>query len=242
MRPGSGCAEPGECPFDQHLVRSSPGDGGRVGRCRIRRRHGGTPHRARLADGWCRLAKGPYAVLGLVVLVVMVPVGGGLFRDRPELYGLLPDRGRPVDLAGAGEEVHSSWLRRGEPSRSGSTSPGASSPPPSAPDWCFTISRSWAEQSRPHHGGCDVRRIRCRRGHRNPRDRLSHRPDPSEIPPRLNPRSLGWRCWPQPRSRPRRNSRLRSRARGMQGMNQATSRRSTVTTSADCISGRSRAW
>lgn len=47
-----------------------------------------------------------YAVLGLVVLVVMVPVGGGLFRDRPELYGLLPDRGRPVDLDGAGEEVH----------------------------------------------------------------------------------------------------------------------------------------
>jgi MFS transporter, OFA family, oxalate/formate antiporter len=33
-----------------------------------------------------------YAILGVVVLAVMVPVGGGLFRDRPELYGLLPDR------------------------------------------------------------------------------------------------------------------------------------------------------
>lgn len=32
-----------------------------------------------------------YALLGLVVIAVMVPVGGGLFRHRPEMYGLRPD-------------------------------------------------------------------------------------------------------------------------------------------------------
>lgn len=36
-----------------------------------------------------------YALLGIVVAAVMIPVGGGLFRHRPELYGLVPDR--PVD-------------------------------------------------------------------------------------------------------------------------------------------------
>jgi MFS transporter, OFA family, oxalate/formate antiporter len=32
-----------------------------------------------------------YALLGLAVFVIVVPVGGGLFRFRPEEYGLLPD-------------------------------------------------------------------------------------------------------------------------------------------------------
>lgn len=32
-----------------------------------------------------------YALLGAAVLVIVVPVGGGLFRFRPEEYGLLPD-------------------------------------------------------------------------------------------------------------------------------------------------------
>ncbi len=36
-----------------------------------------------------------YAILGAVVLVVVVPVGGGFFRFRPEEYGLLPDSHRP---------------------------------------------------------------------------------------------------------------------------------------------------
>lgn len=47
-----------------------------------------------------------YVILGVVVMTVMIPVGGGLFRERPELYGLLPDRhahqveggDRPVEL------------------------------------------------------------------------------------------------------------------------------------------------
>lgn len=37
-----------------------------------------------------------YAILGMVVIAVMVPVGGGLFRHRPELYGLTPDSAREV--------------------------------------------------------------------------------------------------------------------------------------------------
>jgi MFS family permease len=32
-----------------------------------------------------------YIVLGLVIFSAMVPIGGGLFRHRPEMYGLLPD-------------------------------------------------------------------------------------------------------------------------------------------------------
>ncbi len=39
-----------------------------------------------------------YGVLGLAVAVVMVPVGGGLFRHRPEHYGVLPDGYRPPAL------------------------------------------------------------------------------------------------------------------------------------------------
>lgn len=35
-----------------------------------------------------------YAALGLAVIAVMVPVGGGLFRHRPEAYGLTPDSSR----------------------------------------------------------------------------------------------------------------------------------------------------
>lgn len=35
-----------------------------------------------------------YVILGMVVMAVMVPVGGGLFRHRPELYGLTPDSSR----------------------------------------------------------------------------------------------------------------------------------------------------
>ncbi|MDF1596277.1 MAG: MFS transporter [Acidimicrobiia bacterium] len=33
-----------------------------------------------------------YGILGLLVAAVMLPVGGGLFRHRPERYGLTPDR------------------------------------------------------------------------------------------------------------------------------------------------------
>lgn len=36
-----------------------------------------------------------YAVLGLVVAAIMIPVGGGFFRHRPELYGLRPDSATP---------------------------------------------------------------------------------------------------------------------------------------------------
>ncbi|MFP3913627.1 MAG: MFS transporter [Actinomycetota bacterium] len=46
-----------------------------------------------------------YALLGLMVVLVMVPVGGGLFRHRPELYGLHPDSSRPPPPTEA-EEVH----------------------------------------------------------------------------------------------------------------------------------------
>jgi predicted MFS family arabinose efflux permease len=35
-----------------------------------------------------------YVLLGAAVLVIVVPVGGGLFRFRPEEYGLLPDSHR----------------------------------------------------------------------------------------------------------------------------------------------------
>jgi MFS transporter, OFA family, oxalate/formate antiporter len=36
-----------------------------------------------------------YMILGGVVAAVMLPVGGGLYRGRPELHGLLPDGGAP---------------------------------------------------------------------------------------------------------------------------------------------------
>lgn len=32
-----------------------------------------------------------YIVLGLAIFLIMVPIGGGFFRHRPEMYGLLPD-------------------------------------------------------------------------------------------------------------------------------------------------------
>ena len=38
-----------------------------------------------------------YVLLGLLVAAVMLPVGGGLFRQRPELYGLRPDSHRNPD-------------------------------------------------------------------------------------------------------------------------------------------------
>lgn len=46
-----------------------------------------------------------YVVLGIAVLTVMIPVGGGLFRDRPEVYGLVPDTARP-DVAESLDETH----------------------------------------------------------------------------------------------------------------------------------------
>lgn len=41
--------------------------------------------------GW----RNAYAVLGGLTLLVVVPLGWLFFRDRPELYGLLPDNGLP---------------------------------------------------------------------------------------------------------------------------------------------------
>jgi MFS transporter, OFA family, oxalate/formate antiporter len=35
--------------------------------------------------------RGAWVVFGLLVLMVMLPVGWLLFRDKPEQYGLLPD-------------------------------------------------------------------------------------------------------------------------------------------------------
>ncbi|MEX1249237.1 MAG: MFS transporter [Acidimicrobiia bacterium] len=46
-----------------------------------------------------------YVLLGGAVMVVVLPVGGGLFRFRPEEYGLLPDSHRPPKKARA-EEIH----------------------------------------------------------------------------------------------------------------------------------------
>ncbi|MFN8443362.1 MAG: MFS transporter [Caldilineaceae bacterium] len=43
--------------------------------------------------GW----RNTWIVFGLLVWLVMLPVGVLLFRDRPELYGLLPDGDIPVD-------------------------------------------------------------------------------------------------------------------------------------------------
>jgi predicted MFS family arabinose efflux permease len=54
--------------------------------------------------GW-RMA---WVALGALALAVMLPAGWLFFRDRPELYGLLPD-GRaptPSELAAAGKEEH----------------------------------------------------------------------------------------------------------------------------------------
>lgn len=46
-----------------------------------------------------------YVILGIVVMIVMVPVGGGLFRHRPERYGLTPDSSRE-DTTSVRQEVH----------------------------------------------------------------------------------------------------------------------------------------
>lgn len=40
-----------------------------------------------------------YALLGLMVAAVMIPIGGGLFRHRPELYGLSPEPRNDSDQA-----------------------------------------------------------------------------------------------------------------------------------------------
>lgn len=50
--------------------------------------------------GW----RAAFLFLGLLVLVVMIPVGGLLFRDRPELFGLSPD-GDPPLPAQEGEPI-----------------------------------------------------------------------------------------------------------------------------------------
>lgn len=42
------------------------------------------------AVGW----RWAYVILGIAVIAVMLPVGGGLFRNRPELYGVVPDAPR----------------------------------------------------------------------------------------------------------------------------------------------------
>ncbi len=48
-----------------------------------------------------------YALLGLAVVAVMIPVGGGLFRQRPELYGVYPDTDRGADgMRSERVEVH----------------------------------------------------------------------------------------------------------------------------------------
>lgn len=48
-----------------------------------------------------------YVILGMGVLVVMIPVGGGLFRHRPELYGLFPDASKKTpDESHTADETH----------------------------------------------------------------------------------------------------------------------------------------
>lgn len=54
------------------------------------------------AVGW----RWGYATLGLAVAFVMVPVGAGLFRDRPEMYGLKPDGSKPPKSSRMTEEIH----------------------------------------------------------------------------------------------------------------------------------------
>jgi MFS family permease len=55
------------------------------------------------AYGW----RGAWIALGVVVLVVMLPVGWLFFRDRPELYGLLPDGAEDArSRAELAHEVH----------------------------------------------------------------------------------------------------------------------------------------
>jgi cyanate permease len=53
-----------------------------------------------------------YMFLGLLVLAVMMPVGLGFFRNRPEDYGLQPDGYKPDlvgDKAAAGDSIEENW-------------------------------------------------------------------------------------------------------------------------------------
>ena len=53
-----------------------------------------------------------YMILGLLILVVMIPLGLGLFRNRPEDYGLQPD-GRefvPIQNVAAAESIEENWI------------------------------------------------------------------------------------------------------------------------------------
>lgn len=46
-----------------------------------------------VTHGW----RGAYLALAALVALTILPVAIGLFRDRPERFGLLPDAGRPTD-------------------------------------------------------------------------------------------------------------------------------------------------
>lgn len=58
------------------------------------------------AHGW----RATYAGLGLLLLSVMLPVGWGLYRQRPEAYGLLPDGHAPAG-ADAAPAPEAAWTR-----------------------------------------------------------------------------------------------------------------------------------
>jgi len=53
-----------------------------------------------------------YAILGAMELVLMLPLGLFLFRDRPEDYGLRPDgQGKPGERAASKEQPRGGWTR-----------------------------------------------------------------------------------------------------------------------------------
>ena len=55
-----------------------------------------------------------YISLGLLVMAVMIPVGLGFFRDRPEDHGLQPDGREPDPVeenAAAGDSIEENWTR-----------------------------------------------------------------------------------------------------------------------------------
>ncbi len=55
-----------------------------------------------------------YTFLGLLILVVMIPVGLGLFRNRPEDHGLQPDGRAPdpvEEKAATGDSIEENWTR-----------------------------------------------------------------------------------------------------------------------------------
>lgn len=56
-----------------------------------------------------------WVVLGIIVLAVMIPVGGGLYRDRPERYGVMPDGAKPGTNAGPVTERHYRLTRHAAP-------------------------------------------------------------------------------------------------------------------------------